>query len=146
MWNIGRLLKRSVIKVPSKRERGMTGSESGSKIAGAEITPQAPGVAPTANVRITPEIPVIFADNIASHAWTPNLSKFYFVRIDSDPFATSPNTQNFVAQIVMPNDGFVRMVAFLEHRLKMMVDSQAVAQDAVDEARRFWVESQAKTE
>jgi hypothetical protein len=92
----------------------------------------------SANVRIIHDTQVIFADTIVSHAWTPNLSKFYLVRYDSDPMARSPTTQTFVAQVVMPNDGFVKAFAFLEHRLKAMIDGGSITKEALDKARQVW--------
>src|SRR5271165_629208 len=104
--------------MPSERESNMAEGES----AGGDSSERsAPQVVEASNVRIVPDTPVIFADGIVSHAWTPNLSKFYLVRYDSDPLAQSQNTQTFVAQIVMPNDGFVMAFTFLEHRLKAML-------------------------
>jgi hypothetical protein len=94
---------------------------------------------PITNVRIAPDIPVIFADNVASHAWTTNLSKFYLVRTDSDPLAKAPNTQTNVAQVVMPNDGFIMAFAFFEHRLKAMIESGSITQEALENARKFWL-------
>ena len=99
-------------------------------------------VTPNTNVKIVQETPVIFADGIASHAWTQNLSKFYLVRYDSDPLAQSLNTQTFVAQIVMPNDGFVMAFAFLEHRLKVMLDGGSITKESLDKARQFWLNAQ----
>jgi hypothetical protein len=85
-------------------------------------------------VRIAPEIPVIFADGVLSHAFGPDVSKFYFYRTDSAPDGSnSPNVNVPIAQIVMPADGFVRMVLFLQHRIKMMVEAGALKQSLVDE-------------
>jgi hypothetical protein len=118
-------------------ERNMAEDEA---LREAGVKSSASAVSANANVRIAPETQVIFADGIASHAWTPNLSKFYLVRYDSDPLAqAASNTQTFVAQIVMPNDGFVMSFAFLEHRLKMMLEGGAITKESVDKAREFWL-------
>jgi hypothetical protein len=98
--------------------------------------PQA--VLPTNYVRVVPDIPVVFTDGIASHAWTPNVSKFYFTRFDSDPNAQAETTQSFVAQVIMPNDRLVMSVAFLEHRLKKMIAAGVISQHSLDDAKKYW--------
>ena len=119
----------------------MTVGESAREGGVEESQPQV--VASSTNVKIVQETPVIFADGIASHAWTQNLSKFYLVRFNSDPLAKSLNTtETFVAQIVMPNDGLVMAFAFLEHRLKVMLDSGSITKESLDKARQFWVNTQ----
>jgi hypothetical protein len=111
---------------------GDTVGESGT----GRTQPQA--VPPINYVRVVPDIPVVFTDGIASHAWTPNVSKFYFVRFDSDPNAQAEGTQSFVAQIVIPNDRLVSAVSFLEHRLKKMINAGVISQKTIDDAKKYW--------
>ncbi len=44
-------------------------------------------------------------------------------------------------QVVMPVENFVMSVAFLEHRLKMMIDQGAISKTLVDHAREYWVKN-----
>jgi hypothetical protein len=115
---------------------------SGESAAEGKVENQQQDAAPGANVKTVQDIPVIFADGIMSQAWTQNLSKFYLVRYDSDPLAQSGNSQKIVAQIVMPNDGFVMAFAFLEHRLKTMIESGAITHESLEKSRQFWLKSQ----
>ncbi|MCA6105112.1 MULTISPECIES: hypothetical protein [Bradyrhizobium] len=100
------------------------------------------GPAPTA-VRIVPDIPTIFADGSISQSWGPGVSKFYFGRIDADPHVQGAPTSTVVAQVIMPTEGFVAMVTFFEHRLKMMVEAGAVSQETIDRSRQAWIDGQA---
>lgn len=87
------------------------------------------------------EIPTIFADGVISQNWGPGISKFYFGRLDADPEAKQDATSVTVAQIIMPVEGFVSMVAFFEHRLKAMLAQGIVTQDALDKSRKYWAGS-----
>jgi hypothetical protein len=116
----------------------MAESESGVEKT-SESGPPPQVAVPVNNIKVLADIPVVFADAVASQAWTANLSKFYFSRTDSDPRAQAPNTEVYVAQIVMPNNGFVMAVAFLEHRMKMMVEAGVISQELVDKSREFWL-------
>ena len=107
-------------------------SESDSKPSHEPTSTQVP------SVRIAQDAPVVYADAIASHAWTPNVSKFYLVRFDSDARARASNTETFVAQIVMPNNGFVNMFTFMEHRLKLMIEGGILSESDLEKSRNVW--------
>ncbi len=93
-------------------------------------------------VRILQDVPVIFVDGVVSQSFAPGVVKFYFSRVDSDPFLRPEGARNVVnLQVVMPTDSFVRMVAFFEHRLKMMAGSNDVSQATIDAARQFWIDN-----
>jgi hypothetical protein len=85
-----------------------------------------------ASVRIVPEIPIFFADGIASHSFASGISKFYFYRTDSDALAPVDNVNVPVAQAVMSAEGFAKALHFLNHRLKLMIRAGAISQEAVD--------------
>jgi hypothetical protein len=89
-------------------------------------------------VKIVPDVPAIFADGAISQNWGPGISKFYLGRIDADPSAQKEATSTPVAQVIMPAEGFVYMVAFFEHRVKMMVENGIISQDLVDKSRELW--------
>lgn len=97
--------------------------------------------APIPAVKIVPDIPTIFADGAISQSWGPGISKFYLGRLDADPAAKGDATSVTVAQIIMPAEGFVSMMAFFEHRVRMMVEQGIVSQETVDNAREFWINS-----
>ena len=99
------------------------------------------GLVNPAAVKIVPDIPAIFADGAISQNWGPGISKFYLGRLDADPNAKGDGTSVPVAQIIMPAEGFVYMVAFFEHRLKTMVEKGIVSQQLVDTAHEFWAKS-----
>jgi len=86
-------------------------------------------------VKVVQDVPVIYADGIASHANSPKISKFYFFRIDPDPNGASPGKPTFVSQVVMPMDGFLQMWAFIEHRLKLMIKAGAISKADIGAAR-----------
>jgi hypothetical protein len=90
-------------------------------------------------VKIVPDIPAIFTDGAISQNWGPGISKFFLGRLDADPNALKEATSTPVAQIIMPAEGFVQMVAFFEHRVEMMVEQGVVSQGSVDKAREHWV-------
>jgi hypothetical protein len=94
-----------------------------------------PAEAAVSVVRIVPEIPLLFADAVKSHAYGTGISKFYFVRTDADPDATRTPKEVVVAQIVMPTIGFAKMVHFLQHRLDVMLKEGGISQEALDEIR-----------
>jgi hypothetical protein len=94
--------------------------------------------APIPTVKVTQDIPVVFADTIASQSFGFGVTKMYLSRYDPDPGLVGPPKEMFVLQLVMPTENFVRTVAFLEHRLKQMVEIGAVTQALVDESRKFW--------
>jgi hypothetical protein len=89
-------------------------------------------------VKIVPDIPTIFADGVLSQNYGPGVSKFFLGRFDADPAAQKDIASVPVAQIIMPADGFIHMMAFFEHRVKTMVEQGAIAQATVDKAREFW--------
>lgn len=89
-------------------------------------------------VKVVQDIPVVFADGVLQHVTSPNVSKFYLHRSDVNP--KDPNSfSNFpVIQVIMPNTGFADMVAFLEHRLKVMLHRGDISQAVIDERRDFY--------
>jgi hypothetical protein len=95
-----------------------------------------------ATVRILPDVPVIFADVTISQSWATGVTKFFLGRVEGDPDAKRDPITIPVAQIVMPAEGFVSMVAFFEHRIKAMIASGSVSQESFDKARQFWVETE----
>jgi hypothetical protein len=111
-----------------------------------KATPQpAPTVenvpAPITTIKVAQDIPVIFADGVTSQSFGPGISKFYVHRVDSDPHLLTPNKVINMLQVVVPAEGFIKMTAFFEHRLRIMVANNIVSQEAVDQARDFWIKN-----
>lgn len=83
-------------------------------------------------VKVVGDIPVIFTDGVSSHSYAPGIAKYYLFRVDSDPLALGNDKTVTVAQIIMQAEGFAKMVAFLNHRLKLMVRDGAISKEATD--------------
>jgi hypothetical protein len=89
-------------------------------------------------VRTAPEAPVIFADGITNHIMGAGVSKFHFYRTDAVAGKLNVYEKVEVAQIIMPAESFVDMVAFFEHRWRVMLKHGNVTQAHVDERRAFY--------
>jgi hypothetical protein len=86
-------------------------------------------------VKVTADVPAIFADVVSSHTFGKYISKFYLARIDSDPLASGPNRATPVAQVIMPLDGFISLWVFFEHRLKLLIREGTISKSDIDQAR-----------
>jgi hypothetical protein len=60
-----------------------------------------------------PGTPVAFADGVTNFSQNKHVVKFYLYRTDPDVGGVGPAQNNIVAQVVMPVDGFVQTVLFL---------------------------------
>jgi hypothetical protein len=106
-----------------------------------ESGPTRPSEPDITTVRIAQEIPIIFIDGVHSHSFAFGVSKLLLSRWDPTP-GGGLNKETVVVQIVMPTENFVKSVAFLEHRLRFMIQSKAITQEQVDEARKFWADQE----
>jgi hypothetical protein len=106
-------------------------------VGGGRVAEVNPGLVDIPVVRVIGDIPVIFTDGVSSHSHAPGIAKYYLYRVDSDPFAIGNDKNVVVAQVVMQAEGFAKMVAFLNHRLSLMVKDGAVSKAAVDAAMSF---------
>lgn len=89
-------------------------------------------------VKISPDIPVLFSDGALSQVYGPGIAKFYLGRFDADPHVLSTSKSIAVAQVIMPAEGFAAMMAFFEHRVKLMVKDGVLSQEFVDRQRAYW--------
>jgi hypothetical protein len=89
-------------------------------------------------VRTIDAVPVIYADGILNQVRAPGISKFHFFRDDAVVGDSSQYTKVEVLQIIMPVNGFVDMLAFFEHRLKLMIEKGQTTQEFVDSRRNFY--------
>lgn len=101
-------------------------------------TQQPEAVAAISSVRVVQDTPVVFADGVTSQSSGVGFSKFFFHRWDPDPEAKGPGKATQVLQMVMPTDGFLSMVMFFEHRIKIMVKEGSISQADVDKKRAFY--------
>jgi hypothetical protein len=107
----------------------------------SESTPSGQGGDPAAplqpggpvEVRIVPDIPVVFSDGILSQSFAKGITKFYLFRTDIAPNVVGPLRTTVVGQVVMPADAFARTVHFFRHRLRLMIAAGAISQAEVDE-------------
>jgi hypothetical protein len=86
-------------------------------------------------VKVVQDIPVVFVDGVTQHITAPGISKFYLYRSDANPKDPTSFSNLAVIQVIMPAIGFADMVAFFEHRLKVMVQRGDLSQAVVDERR-----------
>jgi hypothetical protein len=91
-------------------------------------------------VRTIPDVTVVYADTVINQIMGPGISKFTFCRIDSIAGVIDEYEKVEVAQIIMPSINFADMVAFFEHRLKVMIKNGYLDQAIIDERRKFYSE------
>src|SRR4051794_30909612 len=103
----------------------------------------APAVAAIPTVKVTHDVPVIFCDGISNHYFGASVSKIILSRLDPamGTNAVVQAQEAIIAQLVMPNDYFLIAVAFLQHRIKQMVEAKVLTQEQVDEAFNFWTKN-----
>jgi hypothetical protein len=80
-------------------------------------------------------LPTLYADGIASIAPGLHVVKFYFARVASETSGTNQYANQVVCQVIMPIDGFVASIVFLDHVLKNMVENKAIDGTIVENAR-----------
>jgi hypothetical protein len=93
------------------------------------------------SVRTVGEVPVIYADGIRNQIRSNGISKMHFFRDDSVAGKVSEYTKVEVLQLIMPALGFAEMVAFLEHRLNMMIESGQVNRTQYEERKKFYADT-----
>jgi hypothetical protein len=94
-------------------------------------------------VKVVQDCPVLFADGVISQWYSPGgVSKFYLARLDPNPQAVGDPKEVPVLQVVMPTDGFVAMVAFLESRIRAMMRAGVVSEEQLAKAREKWMASE----
>jgi hypothetical protein len=89
-------------------------------------------------VRTIPEAPVVFADGIINQVTGPGIAKFHFYREDAVVGNVDVYEKVEVLQVIMPANSFIDMVAFFEHRIRVMVKNGYVSQSHLDERRAFY--------
>ncbi len=80
----------------------------------------------------------MYVDAILSQIMAPNISKMLFHRFESSPTEINTYVKRPVIELVMPANHFADLVAFLEHRLRLMVKNGYVSQGTVDERRKLY--------
>lgn len=83
---------------------------------------------------IPDSIPTLFSDGILNLANSSSIVKFYLGRLDPQ----SDGTHRTVAcgQVVMPLEGFVNSIAFVERMVAKLVSEGIISQAALDVARQ----------
>jgi hypothetical protein len=82
-----------------------------------------------------PGTPVAFADGVTNLAHSNNVVKFYLYRTDPDVSNAGPAKNNIVGQIVMPIDGFIRTLLFLNTGIDMLVANGAITTTELDKIK-----------
>lgn len=77
--------------------------------------------------------PSAFADGIASYARGEGVMKLYFYRTDPNMFGRGGYVYNPFAQIIMPNEGFVRAVVLLQRALNSLIQAGQVTQEEINQ-------------
>jgi hypothetical protein len=79
------------------------------------------------------KVAVVYSDGITS--FTPGIEtvKFYLSRLEPNFISTEPSKVIVTAQVIMPLNGFLMSVSFLQHVVATMVESGTVTQARVDQ-------------
>jgi hypothetical protein len=101
-------------------------------------TPQVAVADVVSLVKVVQDIPAIFVDGVMNHVTAPGISKFYLYRSDINPKDPNSFSNSNIIQVIMPATGFADMVAFFEHRLKVMVKRGDLSEAVVDARRDFY--------
>jgi hypothetical protein len=113
---------------PDNHHASASGKAEGQSAAKAEGGPdyfRATGFPPE-------DLPTIFADFVSNFAPLASTARFYLVRTEPDVSGVNAYKNVPVAQIIMPLDGFVATVLFLNHALEGLVKLGTVRQETVD--------------
>jgi hypothetical protein len=113
----------------------MSDTSSGQAEPAAEAQPPPPSFTPAAGFPPV-GLPTVFADLLLNVSPTPTTVRFYLGRNEPDVGGVNRFRNVPVAQIVMPTDGFVGMVVFLQGALETFVNSGAISQELVDALRK----------
>jgi hypothetical protein len=81
------------------------------------------------------EIPTIFADGVMNLANSPHVMKFYLFRLDPSAKDMQKAQARVCAQIVLPMNGFLNMVAFLERAVEGLRAQGIVTEEDISAAR-----------
>jgi hypothetical protein len=76
-----------------------------------------------------PTLPTIFADGVANFFHSPEVGKFYLMRIDPELGGGPRSSQQIVAQVAMPMAGFVLSAAFFAKAIERLLEQGAVTQE-----------------
>jgi hypothetical protein len=82
---------------------------------------------------------VIFSDGALSQTFAPGVAKFWLYRVDVDPHVSTDAGTTPVAQVIMPAEQFVNMVAFFERRIELMVANGVVRPGLLEEMRASYL-------
>jgi hypothetical protein len=96
--------------------------ELGANLANRPATEFPPGTFATA-----------FADGVSAYVRGPGVVKFFLYRVDPNMFGRGGSVSNPFAQIVMPNEAFVRMVTLFNRAVKAMIKSGEITQERIDD-------------
>jgi hypothetical protein len=83
----------------------------------------------------TEEFPVVFVDRMWSLVNSSHIAKMYFTRIDPAFAGTGRTRANPVIQLVMPVDSVADMLAFLEVQVRSIIESGALTEERLAQAR-----------
>ena len=105
---------------------------------GPEITQNQISQQQVPSIRALEGVPVIYADGIFNQVRALGVSKMHFFRDDAVLGDVSSYTKVEVLQLIIPAVGFTEMVAFLEHRLKLMIEKGQASQQDYDTRKKFY--------
>lgn len=80
--------------------------------------------------------PSAFADGVSGYARGEGVIKIFFYRTDPNMFGRGGFAYNPFAQVIMPNEGFVRSVILLQRALNSMIESGHVTKEQVDDVSK----------
>ncbi|MBB3770987.1 hypothetical protein FHS55_001582 [Angulomicrobium tetraedrale] len=79
--------------------------------------------------------PTMFADLAMNHAAANGVHKFYLARVDPSFSDGGKNNLSPCVQIVMPEAGFLNLVAFFNTSIAQMLSDGRIKQEDVDATR-----------
>jgi hypothetical protein len=86
----------------------------------------------------SPTIPTIYADVVPNLAPGTQTVKFYLARAEPSASGEGPYRNQIVAQVVMPNVGFLNMAAFIQYAIPKFIEGGSISKEAWDAAKKVY--------
>lgn len=85
-----------------------------------------------------PTIPTIYADFVPNLAPGTQTVKFYLARAEPSTVGTGPYRNQVVAQVIMPNVGFLNMAAFIQYAIPKFIEGGSISKEAWETAKKMY--------
>jgi hypothetical protein len=101
----------------------------------ADNQPKLPPLQPPTGEFPETNFPVVFVDGAWSLVNNSHIVKIYLARLDPNYAGTGVSKANPAVQLVLPIDGFVNLVAFLDAQLGTLIARGTVTNEQLEKAR-----------